>query len=81
MDYSLSTFIPECGINPERLRKDEILNKIGLFGVHEEYMSKLPMPLMYYVMYYFLEQMWKGSESIVKTIEEANDFEKVAEGI
>ena len=81
MDYSLSTFIPECGINPERLRKDEILNKIGLFGVHEEYMSKLPMPLMYYIMYYFLEQVRKDPESIIKTIERANDFEKVAEDI
>ena len=81
MDYSLSTFIPECGINPERLRKDEMLNKMGLFGVHEEYMSKLPMPLMYYIMYYFLEQVRKDPESIVKTIERANDFEKVAEDI
>ena len=36
---------------------------------------------MYYKMYYFLEQVRKDPESIVKTIERANDFEKVAEDI
>ena len=81
MDYSLSTFIPECGINPERLKKDEMLNKMGLFGSHEEYMLKRPMPLMYYIMYYFLEQVRKDPESVIRTIKSTDDFEKKAETI
>ena len=81
MDYSLSTFIPECGINPERLKKDEMLNKMGLFGSHEEYMLKRPMPLMYYIMYYFLEQVRKDPESVIKVIRSSDDFEKKAETI
>ena len=81
MDYSLSTFIPECGINPERLKKDEMLNKMGLFGSHEEYMLKRPMPLMYYIMYYFLEQVRKDPESVIKVIKSSDDFEKKAEAI
>ena len=32
MDYSLSIFIPECGISPERLNKKEILSKLGIFS-------------------------------------------------
>ena len=37
---------------------------------------------MYYKMYYFLEQVRKDQESIVKTIiEHVNDFEKVKDNI
>ena len=39
MDYSVSTFIPQWGNNLDSLREDDgMLNKMVLFGVHEEYM-------------------------------------------
>ena len=38
MDYSLSIFIPECGISLERLRKEEIWGKIGLSNSQGEHL-------------------------------------------
>lgn len=50
MDYSLSVFIPECSISPERLKKEEILGKLGIR--HPELFGDLP--ILYYIMYYFM---------------------------
>ena len=50
MDYSLSVFIPECSISPERLKKEEILGKLGI--KNPELFGELPT--LYYIMYYFM---------------------------
>jgi len=50
MDYSLSVFIPECSISPERLKKEEILGKLGVKS--QELFGELPT--LYYIMYYFM---------------------------
>lgn len=53
MDYSLSVFIPECSISPERIRKEEILDKIGL-RINE---SLQELPIIYIIIFYFLYSM------------------------
>ena len=51
MDYSLSIFIPECGISPERLNKKEILGKIGIMSnpSNDKFTAGLHLPLLYYI--------------------------------
>ena len=81
MDYSLSIFIPECGISPERLKKEEMLSKMGL-GNNEEILSKLQLPLLYYVMYYFIENVQKNPDKVLESILNAqNDIEKKSDEI
>lgn len=50
MDYSLSVFIPECSISPERLKKEEILAKLGL--KNPDALGELP--ILFYIIYYFM---------------------------
>jgi hypothetical protein len=50
MDYSLSVFIPECSISPERIRKEEIFGKLGIKPNSELNES----PTLYFIIYYFL---------------------------
>jgi len=59
MDYSLSVFIPECSISPERLNKEEILSKCGIKNpqLFQE------MPLMYYVLYFFIYNLISNPEN------------------
>ena len=50
MDYSLSVFIPECSISPEKINKDEIYAKLGV-RMDE---SIQDLPIMYIMIYHFL---------------------------
>ena len=50
MDYSLSVFIPECSISPERIRKDEILAKLGV-RVNDMIQK---VPTLYLIILHFL---------------------------
>jgi hypothetical protein len=53
MDYSLSVFIPECSISPERLKREELFAKLGIKG--DNIFSNLP--IIYIVVAYFLESI------------------------
>jgi len=50
MDYSLSVFIPECSISPERINKEEIFAKLGL----RIDSSLSEVPILYMLIYHFL---------------------------
>lgn len=80
MDYSLSIFIPECGITPERLKKVEFLSKMGLFPTinpNDQKYSQLQLPLLYYIMYYFIYNIKTNPENVMNVIMEAQgDIEK-----
>ena len=58
MDYSLSVFIPESGISPERLKKEDIKAKLGL---KEDNYDNLP--LLYYIVYFFIMNVFQSGES------------------
>jgi len=59
MDYSLSVFIPECSISPERLNKEEILSKCGI--KNPQLFSELP--LFYYILYFFIYNLISNPEN------------------
>ena len=81
MDYSLSIFIPECGISPERLKKEEILGKIGL-GENEQILSKLQLPLLYYIMHFFIQNVKENPIKVLETILNVqDDLEKKSDEI
>jgi lisH domain-containing protein FOPNL len=69
MDYSLSVFIPECSISPERLKRDEILAKLGLkiSGLSAE------TPLIYYILYYFMESALTQPEKVTESLYNLNN--------
>ena len=82
MDYSLSIFIPECGISPERLKKDEIFGKLGIPNnpENEKFTSGLQLPLLYYIIFYFINEMQKDSKKVIDSIKKIqNDVEKKGE--
>ena len=83
MDYSLSIFIPECGISPERLKKEEIWGKIGLSNsLGEDFISKLQLPLIYYIMYYFIQEVKDNPQKVMDNIMKVqNDIEKKSDEI
>lgn len=73
MDYSLSIFIPECGISPERLKKEEILGKLGINGDNLEIFSKLQLPILYYIIFYFLDNLKKKPNDVIDSIVKAQE--------
>jgi FGFR1 oncogene partner len=85
MDYSLSIFIPECGISPERLKKDEIFGKMGLFNnspANEQFLSKMQLPLLYYIMYFFIQNLKENPNKVIESIQNAqDDIEKKSDDI
>ena len=83
MDYSLSIFIPECGISPERLRKEEIWGKIGLSNSQgEQFISKLQLPLIYYIMHYFIQEVKDNPKKVMDSILKVqDDIEKKSDEI
>ncbi|MCQ2818147.1 MAG: hypothetical protein MJ252_12850 [archaeon] len=77
MDYSLSIFIPECGISPERLKKEDILEKLGVNQDSMDFFQQLQMPLLYYIIFYFMENLKKNPEEVLRSIKKAKtDVEK-----
>ena len=83
MDYSLSIFIPECGISPERLRKEEIWGKIGLSNSQgEQFISKLQLPLIYYIIHYFIQEVKDNPKKVMDSILKVqDDIEKKSDEI
>ena len=81
MDYSLSIFIPECGISPERLKKEEIYSKVGL-GNNEDSLNKLQLPFLYYIMLFFIQSVKDNPNNVLQTILKCNnDLEKKCDEI
>jgi len=60
MDYSLSVFIPECSISPERLKKDEIHARLGL----NPGTISTELPFLYHIIYYFIESVQTNPEKV-----------------
>lgn len=75
MDYSLSIFIPECGISPERLKKEEIFGKMGILpnDINDKFTNGMQLPLLYYIMYYFIDGLKNNPEHLIETISKAQD--------
>ncbi len=79
MDYSLSVFIPECSISPERLKRDEILARLGVnSGV-----IGADLPIIYFMIYYFIDSMQKNPENVYQTMKNmpGSEVEKVSDEI
>jgi hypothetical protein len=53
MDYSLSVFISECSISPERLKREELFAKLGIKG--DGIFNNLP--IIYIIVAYFLDSI------------------------
>ena len=78
MDYSLSIFIPECGISPERLNRKEILSKLGIFSnpQNDKFIAGLQLPLLYYIINYFINDLKENPTKVIDSIKKAqNDVE------
>ena len=73
MDYSLSIFIPECGISPERLKKEEIFGKMGLFNQNEQFLSQLQLPLLYYILFFFMESIKQDPNKVMDILQKVQD--------
>lgn len=70
MDYSLSVFIPECSISPERLKKEEMFYKMGL---NLNLMNSFgDIPILHFIVYYFLESLVNNSERVYNVFENVN---------
>ena len=63
MDYSLSVFIPECSISPERLKREEILARIGLNANH----FNSDLPIIYFLIFFFIESIQTHPERIYES--------------
>lgn len=61
MDYSLSTFIPESSISPEKLKKEDILIRLGLKP--EDNFTDIP--LMQLMTIYFMHSLNNNSEHVI----------------
>ena len=84
MDYSLSIFIPECGISPERLNKKEILGKIGIMSnpSNDKFTAGLHLPLLYYIINYFISEMKANPNKVIESIKKSqNDLESKTDEI
>lgn len=69
MDYSLSVFIPECSISPERLKREELYARLGLnlTDVAQD------LPLIYLITFYFLDSVHNNPQKVFSTLEKMKD--------
>jgi FGFR1 oncogene partner len=84
MDYSLSIFIPECGISPERLNRKEILGKIGIMSnpQNDKFTAGLHLPLLYYIINYFISELKENPNKVIDSIKKSqNDLESKTDEI
>ena len=84
MDYSLSIFIPECGISPERLNRKEILGKIGIMSnpQNDKFTAELHLPLLYYIINYFISELKENPNKVIDSIKKSqNDLESKTDEI
>jgi len=77
MDYSLSVFIPECSISPERLKKEEILAKLGLKNAE----GFQDLPILYYIVYHFMYSLMNPEADKFFNDFETKDIEKNSDQI
>lgn len=70
MDYSLSVFIPECSISPEKLKRDEIFYKMGLKLNLMNFFGDVP--ILNFVIYYFLESLANNPEKVYASFSNVN---------
>jgi len=71
MDYSLSVFIPECSISPERLKKEDIFYKMGLKLNFMSFFGDLP--ILNFIIYYFLESLSNNPEKVYGSFSNINN--------
>ena len=73
MDYSLSIFIPECGISPERLNRKEILGKLGIMSnpSNDKFTAGLHLPLLYYIINYFISELKANPNKVIDSIKKS----------
>ena len=84
MDYSLSIFIPECGISPERLNHKEILAKLGIMSnpSNDKFTAGLHLPLLYYIINYFISELKANPNKVIDSIKKyQNDLESKTDEI
>ena len=84
MDYSLSIFIPECGISPERLNRKEIFGKLGILSnpENDKFTAGLHLPLIYYIMNYFISELKENPKKVIDSIKKyQNDIETKSDDI
>ena len=84
MDYSLSIFIPECGISPERLNRKEILGKLGIMSnpSNDKFTAGLHLPLLYYIINYFISELKANPDKVIDSIKKSqNDLESKTDEI
>mgnify|MGYP002626281306 CR=1 FL=1 len=84
MDYSLSIFIPECGISPERLNRKEILGKLGIMSnpSNDRFTAGLHLPLLYYIINYFIAELKANPDKVIDSIKKSqNDLESKTDEI
>jgi FGFR1 oncogene partner len=84
MDYSLSIFIPECGISPERLNRKEILGKLGIMSnpANDIFTAGLHLPLLYYIINYFIAELKANPNKVIDSIKKSqNDLESKTDEI
>lgn len=70
MDYSLSVFIPECSISPERLKKEEIHARLGL----NLSSFNTDLPFLYYIIYYFMESIQTNPEKVFQFLNKLGKY-------
>jgi lisH domain-containing protein FOPNL len=77
MDYSLSVFIPECSISPERLKKDEILAKLGL-SINN---FNPNVPMLFFILHYFIDSIQSNPEKVYESLNKIakTDIEKYSD--
>lgn len=62
MDYSLSVFIPECSISPERLKREELLAKLGLKANMMQ--NNNDSPFIYFILFYFIQSVISQPDTV-----------------
>ena len=84
MDYSLSVFIPECSISPEKIKKEEIFGKLG-FKPGCTINSKIAeSPVLYMIIYYFIYSAAINPDDIldfINNVGTSQDLENKSEDI
>lgn len=78
MDYSLSVFIPECSISPERLKRDEMLARLGVNPNN----FRTDLPIIYFIIFYFVESLQSQPERVYQSLNNmGEDMEKISDDI
>jgi lisH domain-containing protein FOPNL len=77
MDYSLSVFIPECSISPERLKKEEIMAKLGM-SINN---FNSDLPIIFFIIHHFIESLQSNPQSVYDSLNKiaTSDVEKYSD--